>query len=123
MLRYFKQTVLVALVMMWLIPSVVLAELITDFSATYEVDQNGEVVVTETITYDFESATRRGIFRDIELNVAAPASTRWRERYTDFSLVSVTRDGQPEPYLVTPGNPTRIRLGDPDVTITGHYIY
>jgi uncharacterized membrane protein YgcG len=106
------------------IPSAVAAEVIRDFSATYDIRTDGTVLVTERITYDFEGAVRHGIFRTLETDHPQPASSILKERYIEIALRSVLRDGAPEPYEVnTHANEVEVRIGDPDRTVTGIHTY
>jgi hypothetical protein len=77
--------------------------------AAIDVDGSGEV--TEVIDYDFGDEAKRGIFREVpDLDPEAPITAE-----------SATA---PDDLLVTAdGGTTRIRVGDPDQTITGAHRY
>jgi hypothetical protein len=71
------------------------AEQIDNFDVLVEVETDGDIIVTETIQVTAEgSQIRRGIFRDLP---------RYYELDGDrlpfeYDVLSVTRDGQDEPY-------------------------
>jgi uncharacterized membrane protein YgcG len=92
------------------------------FDVAIVVEPSGTLEITETIVQDFGSVPRHGIFRYI------PDRYRYMERYDRvyrIDLVSVT---------TSPGTPDDvetsheydnfvIRIGDPDVEITGQHTY
>ena len=86
---------------------------------------DGVLTITETIDYDFGSGQRHGIFRDIPtrfLYEPDPGS----DRVYPLEVVSVAGSpGTPVGYEVEDagGGITRIRIGDPDRTITGRHTY
>ena len=106
---------------------------------------DGSIDVTETIVYDFGSNLRRGIFRDIY--TAEPydpaqdpdpraASLRrdveWSRRYP-LEVVYVESATAPDQFRVEKPNEANtsrtafsrrvVRIGDPDVTISGQHAY
>lgn len=92
----------------------------------YEVDiaiePSGAIVVTETIEQDFGPVPRHGIEREI------PERLRYDETYDrryPIEVLSVrTSPGTPNDLLVEHvGDLLRIRIGDPDVEITGRHTY
>ncbi|WP_084397995.1 DUF2207 domain-containing protein [Henriciella aquimarina] len=87
-------------------------EVINRFDVAIAVEQDGDIVVTETINVTVEgNQIRRGIFRDLPRYFTQDGD---RLRY-DYDVLSVQRDGQSEPYeTTTDGNAWRIRIGDPD---------
>lgn len=85
---------------------------IESFHADITIPQDGKVQIVETIVADFGSVRKHGINRTIDT--------------TDmkFKLVSVEQDGVEavtEVSSVSAGK--KIRIGDPDKTITGRYTY
>ncbi|MBI4426728.1 MAG: DUF2207 domain-containing protein [Candidatus Kerfeldbacteria bacterium] len=92
---------------------------ITGFHADIEVNADASITVHETIAVDFGVA-KRGIWRDIPFRYPA-----------DGSIVSVpinvqrlSLDGVPVPYeTAVSGDARSIKIGDPDVTITGAHHY
>lgn len=120
----FASTLTVAAFLLLALPAGASAEVIRSFEADITPRADGSFTVEETIAYDFEEERRRGIFRTIENEHAQRASAWYRDRTFDVELMSVTRNGQPEPYLVeSEERPFRVRIGDPDVTITGQHTY
>ncbi len=104
--------------------SSVQAENISNFTAEYHIDEDGTMKVTEEIVYNFESEERRGIFRILELTHPQPASAWYKTRQVEISVDSVTRNGQPEPFVVTTSSDEiEIKIGDADVYISGEHTY
>lgn len=86
-------------------------ERITGHWASADVDASGLAEVTEVLDYDFGPNTRRGIFRDVPgLNPAAPITVESATAPTPISIEAS-------------GAATRIRIGDPDITIRGRHRY
>lgn len=95
-------------------------EAIDAFVVSYVVNTDGTVSVTEQLRYDFDTESKRGIFRTLETDHPQPASTWFKNRRVAIDVATVTRDGGNEPYTVTNhGDEVEIRIGDPDVYITG----
>jgi hypothetical protein len=99
-------------------------ERIDAYDVVIEIESSGDLLITETIAYDFGDAERRGIFRDV------PTALRWEpdERYDriyPLDVVSVSSATAPDQYAVEDagGGKTRIRIGDPDTYITGAHTY
>lgn len=92
-------------------------ERITQFVSDATVNTDATLEVRETIDVVAEGIDiRRGIFRDFPTSYASRAGQRVT---VDFDVISVTRDGQPEPYaLESLGNGIRVRIGDKDVFLT-----
>jgi uncharacterized membrane protein YgcG len=99
------------------------AERITDYRTTIAIQKDGSLEITEVIAYDFGSNERHGIFRDI------PTRFKFDEKHDrvyPLTLVSVTADPPSTPTdtkVSTVENATRIRIGDPDTTVTGQHTY
>ncbi len=84
---------------------------ITAYDATYAVDADGRLLATEQIEASFPSG-RHGIFRYWDLADPADPSVRYEP-----TIVSVTRDGQPEPYELSWSGGYRFlvaKVGDAD---------
>lgn len=98
------------------------AEQITTYDVDITVDRAGALVITEAITYVFPFE-RRGILRDI------PVRLRYDDTYDrvyDLEVLAVTATGGASAeYRLEDlqGGLLRIRIGDPDRTITGTYTY
>ncbi len=97
------------------------AEEISSFDVDVTIGADTVMDISETIVYDFEGAERRGIFRDIPVRDYLDDGSA---RAYEIDVLSVTRDGSSEPYeLSDEGDYLRVRIGDPDVTITGAHNY
>jgi len=99
------------------------AEAIARYDVAIQIQRDGSILVREVIDYDFGVAERHGIFRDV------PTTLRYddaHDRSYPLDVVSVTGSpGTPVHYEVEDGGAgtTRIRIGDPDRTITGRHTY
>jgi uncharacterized membrane protein len=100
-----------------------LAEEITSFDVDYEIRSDSSVLVTETITYDFGFEYKHGIYRNVKNNHPLPASSWYKERYVDIKLLSVTRDGSPEPFFLEAYDGMSAYIGGAELTITGEHTY
>jgi len=89
-------------------------EYIRSYHSDIQVAENGDLTVTETIIANAEGERiKRGLFRDFPLTMQDAGGRTVR---VGFEVVSVTRDGRPEPFhteSVTGG--IRIYSGDKDV--------
>ena len=96
------------------------AERITDYNARIAIQRDGSILVTEQIVYDFGSDQRHGIFREI------PVRLRYNGRYDRIYSVDVrsVESDAPAQYTVdNNGSSASIRIGDPDLTVTGAHTY
>lgn len=117
-------TYILSVVCMWLaFSNVVLAEKITEFNSEINLNLDGSFIVTETIVYDFEGAQRRGIYRNVKSQHAQPASVWYKQREIALELVSVKKNGNPEPYTLQDYDGLSVRIGDPEVYFTGKHKY
>ena len=107
-------------------------ERIDSFDSTITVNRDGSADITEVIAYDFGSASRHGIERFIPTvfpwsgklpDDASPGAQY--DRVTPISDVSVSAStGTPADVEESHENGvTRLRIGDPDRTITGAHTY
>ena len=98
-------------------------EQILDYTVDLQIEAAGTLLVTEQIAYDFATEERHGIFRDV------PVRFRYDDRYDRVYPLEVL--GVLDIGSQTPGEYTledvddrlRIRIGDPDQTITGQHDY
>jgi uncharacterized membrane protein YgcG len=98
------------------------AERILDYTVDLEIEAAGTLLVTEQIAYDFGTEERHGIFRDV------PVRFRYDDRYDRTYPLEVlgvwTSVWTPGGYaLEDVDNTLRVRIGDPDQTITGQHDY
>jgi len=99
-------------------------EVINSFRSDITLRTDGSVDVTETITVTAQGyQIRRGIYRDIPTTLANPDGSRLR---SDLDVLSVTRNGNAEPYALESltTDIRRIRIGDADVFLAnGRHTY
>jgi len=101
-------------------------EEILNYTATHQLRADGSLEQKETIRYNFGTAPRHGIYRDLPLQYrpAADASAVDME----ITILSVTMDGKSVPWnikrIYRRGLPwLRVRIGDPDRTLRGTHTY
>lgn len=121
-------------------PAALAADIIHSFDAVYRVQADGNIDVTETIVYDFGSAQRHGIFRNLVDRQDCPSDegqdadpdlrrvypcTKGYQRQYEISMVGVTDEaGTPYRYTVERhGDGQQIKIGDPDRAISGQHTY
>lgn len=99
-------------------------ERIDRYDVRIEIRRDDSLRITETIAYDFGARERHGIFRDV------PTTLRYDDtddRIYPLSVeaVSASPPGTPAGFATEgiEGGLTRIRIGDPDRTITGSHTY
>ena len=98
------------------------------FDADLRVTADSTVVVTETTVVDFNDVERHGIIRRFPVEYDDQPDDDDR-RVLDVDVAAVTRQAgrggaEAEPYEVSrDGDDLVIRVGDPDVTITGRQRY
>lgn len=94
---------------------------IQSFDATYEVNRDGTVSAVEDIRVDFRALQRHGIFRDIPVEYTYDESNN---RLIELTNISVDDGANPVEWRIDSERPNlRIRIGDPDVTVTGQQRY
>ncbi|MFO7590611.1 MAG: DUF2207 domain-containing protein [Acidimicrobiia bacterium] len=104
------------------------SEQITQFDVQLTIEPSGDLLVQETIDYDFGVLSRRGIFRDIPVRFDYPKKAD-TDRVYPLDVVSVrTSEGTPGQYTLEEFTQNgigydRIKIGDPDQTITGEHRY
>ncbi len=97
------------------------AEYIRQLDVAVTVNADTSIRIVETITYDFESEYRHGIFRDIP--VFDETLTGLRREY-GVTVADVTMDGAPVPWVTSGNDPfLNVKIGDPNTTITGPHTY
>ncbi len=100
---------------------VVEEEHIQNYDVLMKIKKNGDLFVSETIDYDFGNLERHGIYRDIPVVLKQKGKKIKREIFD----IRVT-DGSERPYNFTIkkiGENLQIKIGDPDVFITGNHLY
>lgn len=98
------------------------AEEIRTFDTTITLNTNGTTDVSESITYDFGTQERHGIFRTIPF---IKTNTEGKKFRLEFSNVSVTDEaGKAWRFSrSTEENSIQLKIGNPDKTITGKHTY
>jgi hypothetical protein len=99
------------------------AEVIQSFDSNVEVAKDGELSVTETLRVQAEGREmRHGIYRDFLLTFKDSSGIL---REVTFSVLGVSRDGEPEPYFTTEQHGIiRIYAGQKDTLIRpGEHTY
>jgi hypothetical protein len=96
--------------------------IITRYLADFDVDANGDLSATETITVSVPEAGKHGIFRFFDrADPSAPHARR------DAHDISVTMDGESEPFDLSTQSGGRYvvaRIGDPNITLQpGRHTY
>ncbi len=100
------------------------AEQISDFSAVLDVQEDGTVVVTETITYDFGATERHGIYRTLQEQHPQKNTVWYKKRSIAIEVLEVLKDGVDEPYQITDKRTeVEVKIGSADVTISGVHTY
>jgi Predicted membrane protein (DUF2207) len=98
------------------------AEQVLDYRVDLQIEPDGMLVVTEQIAYDYGTEDRHGILRDV------PVRFRYDDRHDRVYPLQVLEvsgsPGTPDQYtLEDVDNTLRIRVGDPDRTISGQHDY
>jgi len=94
---------------------------IRSFEARYVVAEDGRVAVTEDILVDFGTLERHGIFRDIPVEYAYDGE---QNRLISLTGIWVDDAMAPVPFETSrEGSAFRIKIGDPDVLVTGEQRY
>lgn len=95
---------------------------ITKYVATFDVDDEGDMDVVETLTVDFPTSGKHGIFRFFDKSFDGDPQVRWVPED-----VEVTMDGDDVPYEELDegfGKLVNVRIGDPDSTVDpGKHVY
>jgi uncharacterized membrane protein len=117
-----KIFILMFIFLLFIIAKSVCAQVaINDFSAGIQINNDSSINITETITYDFGSNEKHGIYRDVYYKYKL-ASGSFKLRLSDISVVD--ENGQPYIFsLSDQGNFKRIKIGDPNKTFLGVKIY
>lgn len=91
-------------------------ERIVSYQTDILVQTNGQLLITETLDVQAEhNAIKRGIYRDFPTRYTLPNGQPFIHR---FNLLSVSRNGQPEPHhSVERDNGIRLYIGDKDTLI------
>jgi uncharacterized membrane protein YgcG len=103
-------------------------ESIPSYDVTITINDDGTLTVHEVIAYDFGSQFKHGIFRDIPVRFDYPKKAD-TDRVYEIDVESVkASEGTPAQYELEEYDQggigyERIKIGDPDETITGERTY
>src|SRR5213592_4344726 len=99
-------------------------ERITNYRSEVTIERDGTIEVHETIDYDFGVVPHHGIYRDIQVRTDQSGKDGY-DRVYPLAVESVRASaGTPAQYTVEDvGDDQRIKVGDPDTTITGAHTY
>ncbi len=101
------------------------AEKITSYEINVTVEQSGELSIIESIEYDFEGASKHGIYRDIPYMVSVNSI----KKDLDFYDFSVLFDGNMATWEQSTMNSNkagkiiRLKIGSASTFITGKHLY
>ncbi len=97
-------------------------EQIDSFTTGILIKKDGSIHIEETIAYDFGEQERHGIFRTIPYTITNPDGKQYA---MDIVVNAVTNEnGVPYKYDVSnSGGEMEIKIGDPDITISGKQLY
>lgn len=95
--------------------------IINNFTSDIAIFANGQVQVTETITADFGTTEKHGIYRNIPyVYKSADGSLT----YTQLTVQDIKRNGQNEPYSLDKNDAyLQIKIGSASKTLTGKQVY
>ncbi len=94
---------------------------INNFDSSININQDGTVLVAETIIVDFKNLSKHGIYRDIPITYQ---DANREKTYTKIAINTILQDGtKAQTDIENNGSNIRIRIGDPDKTISGKHTY
>ncbi len=96
-------------------------ESVVHFATTLQVHTDSTIKVTEHIVYSFGSAQRHGIYRDIPV-VYQTTLGKTSIKLSDISVVDETGNTY-EFDVSNSGNDKEIKIGDPDILVSGTKTY
>lgn len=115
-----KLFVFLFLLLFFFKPQISFAEVIHSFDVNILAHKNGAMDITETINYDFESAYKHGIYRDIPLY----SSVGNLYRIIKIDNVRVLKDSIDENFLLSNDSKNlNLKIGNANKTITGSHVY
>jgi uncharacterized membrane protein YgcG len=103
-------------------PTASAAENISQYNVAVTLTPEAVMQVVETINYDFDGQLdRHGIQRDLVIQESLSGGGT---QIYEITLDSITADGAPVPFTTTEsGDFLSVRIGDPDVNVTGTIEY
>jgi uncharacterized protein (TIGR04222 family) len=97
-------------------------EVIHDYAVEIQILSDGQLKITETIDYDFGSTRHHGIFRTIPTRYYRDEVYDRIYRIEDVS-VTASAEAPSGVEVSQEGTSTVIRIGDPDIEISGRHTY
>lgn len=95
--------------------------IINKFSSDITIEPTGKVSVIEVVDVDFGSTPKHGIYRDLPYVYTDDSG---QKTYTKIEDITVMQDGSPAQVDTTRNSANiRIRVGDPNITVTGTHEY
>lgn len=119
MVRTFALALLTSVGLWSALVSYAFAESISNYDVDIQVADDGTLLISESIDYDFQGTQRHGIYRHIDDTYDGDASVWYKDRYADFKVLSVTRNGAAEVYKTESQEGLALKIGNPESTITG----
>jgi uncharacterized protein (TIGR04222 family) len=98
-------------------------EHIATFDVKMTVAPNGLLSVHEVIGYNFGVVPRHGIFRDIPVREVYTTNSDYQRVYRVHVTNVQATSASAQTSTSTQGNYLRVRIGDPDTTVTGLHTY
>jgi len=96
-------------------------ESINQYHVLIEVNKKGGAIVTESFLYDFKNNERHGIIRNIPVTYY---DDDFDEVNIPFEFISVTNENnEPYNYYLQENYYDELRIGDPDILVTGEKWY
>jgi uncharacterized membrane protein YgcG len=95
-------------------------EVIHDYTVHIQILADGDLQIRETIDYDFGTTSHHGIFRTIPTRFPYDEAN---DRVYPLDDVTAQSDAPDDVDVSEEGGFTKIRVGDPDVEISGRHTY
>ncbi len=95
-------------------------EVIRDYTVHIQILADGDLQIRETIDYDFGTTSHHGIFRTIPTRFPYDEAN---DRIYPIDDVTAQSDAPDDVDVSEEGGFTKIRVGDPDVEISGRHTY
>lgn len=94
---------------------------IRDFNSTILIQKSGTVLIKESISVDFNTLNKHGIYRNIPYIYNTKSDEK---RYSEITIQSVERNDRKEKFAISKNDShLQIKIGDPDKTISQQQKY
>ena len=95
---------------------------IEEFQSNINISEDAILDITETISVDFDAQRKHGIYRYIPLSYYSDSGQSYKLKMKVFSVTN--GNGSPLPYELSGWfDKKTIKIGDPDITISGKQTY